>query len=91
MQLQQLLINLIINGLQSMASVNGKRELIVQSRVDPEGNVVVAEGLDAGIREANLPRLFEPFFTIRSSGMGMGLDISSSILEAHGGANPGLQ
>ena len=90
-QLQQLLINLIINGLQSMASVNGKRELIVQSRVDPEGNVVVAEGLDAGIREANLPRLFEPFFTIRSSGMGMGLAISSSILEAHGGANPGLQ
>ena len=91
-QLQQVLINLIINGLQSMASVNGKRQLTVQSRVDPEGNVVVAvKDSGAGIREDNLPRLFEPFFTTRSSGMGMGLAISSSILEAHGGANPGLQ
>ena len=85
-QLQQVLINVIINGLQSMASVNGKRELIVQSRVDPEGNVVVAvKDSGAGIRDDNLPRLFEPFFTTRSSGMGMGLAISSSILEAHGG------
>jgi PAS domain S-box-containing protein len=85
-QLQQVLINLIINGLQSIASVNGKRELIVQSRVDPEGNVVVAvKDSGAGIREANLPRLFEPFFTTRSAGMGMGLAISSSIVEAHHG------
>ena len=85
-QLQQVLINLIINGLQSMASVTGKRELILQSRVDPEGNVVVAvKDTGSGIREDNLPRLFEPFFTTRSSGMGMGLAISSSILEAHGG------
>ena len=85
-QLQQVLINLIINGLQSMASVTGKRELILQSRVDPEGNVVVAvKDTGSGIREDNLPRLFEPFFTTRSSGMGMGLAISNSILEAHGG------
>lgn len=85
-QLQQVLINLIINGLQSMASVTGKRELIVQSRVDPEGNVVVAvKDSGAGIREANLPRLFEPFFTTRSSGMGMGLAICSSIVDAHRG------
>ncbi|WP_082855303.1 ATP-binding protein [Paraburkholderia phytofirmans] len=85
-QLQQVLINLIINGLQSMASVNGKRELIIQSRLDPEGNVVVAvKDSGAGIREDNLPRLFEPFFTTRSSGMGMGLAICSSILDAHGG------
>jgi C4-dicarboxylate-specific signal transduction histidine kinase len=85
-QLQQVLINLIINGLQSIESVNGKRELLVQSRVDPEGNVVVAvKDSGAGIREANLPRLFEPFFTTRSSGMGMGLAVSSSIVDAHGG------
>jgi C4-dicarboxylate-specific signal transduction histidine kinase len=86
LQLQQVLINVIVNGPQSMASVNGKRELIVQSRVDPEGNVVVAvKDSGAGIREDNLPRLFEPLFTTRSSDMGMGLAISSSILEAHGG------
>jgi signal transduction histidine kinase len=69
-----------------MANVNGKRELIVQSRVDPEGNVVVAvKDFESSICEANLPLLFEPFFTTRSSGMGMGLTISNSILEAHGG------
>jgi PAS domain S-box-containing protein len=85
-QLQQVLINLVTNGLQSMSSVNGNRELIIQSRLDPEGNVVVAvKDSGAGIQEANLPRLFEPFFTTRSSGMGMGLAISSSIVEAHGG------
>jgi PAS domain S-box-containing protein len=85
-QLQQVLINLIINALQSMAGVSGKRDLMVQSHLDPDGNVVVAvKDSGAGIREANLPRLFEPFFTTRSSGMGMGLAISSSIIEAHGG------
>ncbi|MFM0350005.1 ATP-binding protein [Paraburkholderia sp. RL17-347-BIC-D] len=85
-QLQQVLVNLIINGLQAMASVDGRRELIVQSRLDPEGNVVVAvRDSGAGIPEANLPQLFEPFFTTRSSGMGMGLAVSSSIVEAHGG------
>ncbi|MFL9921960.1 PAS domain S-box protein [Paraburkholderia fungorum] len=85
-QLQQVLVNLIINALQSMANVSGRRELIVQSRLDPDGNVVVAvKDSGAGIQEANLPQLFEPFFTTRSSGMGMGLAISSSIVEAHRG------
>jgi signal transduction histidine kinase len=69
-----------------MASVSGRRELVVQSRLDPEGNVVVAvKDSGSGIREDNLPQLFEPFFTTRSSGMGMGLAISSSIVEVHRG------
>jgi C4-dicarboxylate-specific signal transduction histidine kinase len=85
-QLQQVLVNLIINALQSMASVGGRRELIVQSRLDPEGNVVVAvKDSGPGIQEANLQQLFEPFFTTRSAGMGMGLAIASSIVEAHRG------
>jgi PAS domain S-box-containing protein len=85
-QLQQVLVNLIINAMQSMASVIGRRELTVQSRLDPDGNVVVAvKDSGAGIQEANLQQLFEPFFTTRNAGMGMGLAISSSIVEAHRG------
>ena len=88
-QLQQVLVNFIINGLQSMAGVDGRRELTVQSRVDPEGNVVVAvKDSGAGIQEANLQQLFEPFFTTgrNSKRVGLGLSISRSIATAHGGS-----
>jgi PAS domain S-box-containing protein len=85
-QLQQVLINIVVNGIQSMASVAGKRELVVASAVDPEGSVVVSvRDSGPGISEQNLPRLFDAFFTTRSTGMGMGLAICSSIIESHGG------
>ncbi|WP_326491208.1 ATP-binding protein [Paraburkholderia sp. HD33-4] len=85
-QLQQVLINIIINGVQAMATVDGERELAVQSGIDNEENVVVAvRDSGPGISEENLSRLFEAFFTTRSTGMGMGLAICSSIIEAHGG------
>jgi PAS domain S-box-containing protein len=85
-QLQQVLINIIINGVQAMASVDGERELVVRSGLDNEENVVVAvRDSGSGISKENLPRLFEAFFTTRSSGIGMGLAICSSIIEAHGG------
>jgi len=85
-QLQQVLINIVINAAQATASVEGKRELIVESRLDSGGNVVV-ETRDSGpgIPPESLPRIFNAFFTTRSSGMGMGLAICKSIVEAHGG------
>lgn len=85
-QLQQVLINIIINGVQAMATVDGERELAVESGIDDEENVVVAvRDSGPGISKENLSRLFEAFFTTRSTGMGMGLAICSSIIEAHGG------
>jgi len=85
-QLQQVLINFIINGIQSMASVACKREIVVASAIASDGNVVVSvRDNGPGISEQNLPRLFDAFFTTRSTGMGMGLAICSSIIEAHGG------
>jgi PAS domain S-box-containing protein len=85
-QLQQVLINLILNGIQSMSALVGKHEMVVTSAVDEEGRLVVSvRDSGVGISEQSLPRLFEAFFTTRSTGMGMGLAICSSIIESYGG------
>jgi signal transduction histidine kinase len=86
-QLQQVLINLMMNGVEAMAAVDDRpRELVIRSETDAEQRVLVAVQ-DAGVgldpREAD--RLFTAFFTTKPNGMGMGLAISRSIIETHGG------
>ncbi len=87
-QLQQVMINLIMNGIQSMDGVaNRPRELSIESRVGTDGNVVVAvRDSGIGISASNADRLFDAFFTTKPQGMGMGLSICRSIIEAHEGS-----
>ena len=86
-QLQQVVLNLIMNGLEAIArSKNGTRELSISSGADDAKNVIIAvrdsgEGLDT----ANLERVFDAFYTTKPEGMGMGLAISRTIIESHGG------
>jgi signal transduction histidine kinase len=86
-QLQQVLINLVINGIQAMADIgDDPRELLIESHRDKDGHVVVAvQDSGPGIDPENVNRLFDPFFTTKADGMGMGLSICRSIIEAHGG------
>jgi PAS domain S-box-containing protein len=86
-QLQQVLINLMMNGMQAMAEIgDDAHELLIESRRDTEGHVVVVvQDSGSGIDPANADRLFSAFFTTKADGMGMGLSICRSIIEAHGG------
>jgi signal transduction histidine kinase len=86
-QLQQVLLNLIMNGIPAMGAVTDrKRELTVSVAFAEPGRVQVAvEDTGPGLDPATALRIFEPFFTTKSDGLGMGLSISRSIVEAHGG------
>jgi signal transduction histidine kinase len=86
-QLQQVLVNLVMNAIQAMADIaDERRELLIKSGVHEEGHVVVAvQDSGTGIDPTNANRLFDAFFTTRPNGMGMGLSICRSIIEAHGG------
>ncbi|CAM2155169.1 protein of unknown function [Pararobbsia alpina] len=86
-QLQQVLINLLVNGAESMAErAKGERLLWLTCSTDQPGEVsVVVEDVGCGIDPAVSSRLFEPLFTTKENGMGMGLAISQSIVESHGG------
>ena len=85
-QLQQVVLNLIMNGAEAMAAGVASKELAVTSRASDDGRVVVAvRDYGTGISAENIRRMFDAFFTTKPEGMGMGLSISRSILEAHGG------
>src|SRR5262249_28477813 len=86
-QLQQVIMNLIMNGADAMTLITDRSPMLqVQSRIEAPGRVLVevddtGTGLEAGLSD----RIFEPLFTTKSHGMGMGLAICKSIVESHGG------
>ena len=86
-QLQQVLINLVMNGIEAMASIDGRsRELVIRSQPGDDDHVVVAvQDAGVGIDAQKTDQLFSAFYTTKPDGMGMGLSISRSIIEAHGG------
>jgi PAS domain S-box-containing protein len=86
-QLQQVILNLVMNGIEATASVTDRRrELLIRSRQHGSDRVLVAvQDSGIGIERQNLEKIFDPFYTTKSQGMGMGLAISRSIIENHGG------
>jgi signal transduction histidine kinase len=86
-QLQQVVMNLAVNGIQAMARTDATtRVLLLRSKRHGEDQVVVeVEDSGGGIDPAIADRLFEPFFSTKPEGMGMGLAICRSIIDAHGG------
>jgi C4-dicarboxylate-specific signal transduction histidine kinase len=86
-QLQQVLVNLVQNGIEAMSAVTERpRHIVIRSERLASNEVLVAvRDSGIGIAPKNERRIFDTFFTTKAQGMGMGLSISSSIIEAHGG------
>jgi PAS domain S-box-containing protein len=86
-QLQQVILNLVMNGIEAMSgAMERSRELLIRSRQLESDKVLVAvQDSGIGIDPQNLEKIFDAFYTTKSQGMGMGLAISRSIIENHGG------
>ncbi len=94
-QLQQVILNLIVNAIEAMSGVHdGTRDLLITtSKTEPDAVLVAVRDSGPGLAPAALERLFDAFYTTKADGMGLGLSICRSIIEAHGGrlwatANP---
>ena len=86
MQLQQVLMNLMINGIDAMKDVDGTRELAIKSqRAENEQVLVSVSDTGVGLPPQQADQIFNAFFTTKPHGTGMGLRISRSIVESHGG------
>jgi signal transduction histidine kinase len=86
--LQQVVLNLIVNSRDAIISAGaGTRELRISSWKSPDGNVHVAvRDSGVGVKLQDLNKMFDAFYTTKPKGMGMGLAVSRSIVEAHGGS-----
>jgi C4-dicarboxylate-specific signal transduction histidine kinase len=85
-QLQQVVLNLLLNAVEAMGSVEqAPRELLISTKQDHTGVVVAVHDSGPGLDPSHLERVFDAFYTTKSSGMGMGLSICRSIIDAHGG------
>jgi signal transduction histidine kinase len=86
-QLQQVLLNLIANAVESMASVEHRARVLTvrYQKIGDKDIAVTVEDTGTGIDQSDLEHVFEPFFSTKPQGMGMGLSICRSIIEAHGG------
>jgi len=85
-QLQQVLLNLIINAIEAMREVGAEeRELLIGTRNEPDGVSVEVRDSGPGFASAALERVFEAFYTTKPGGLGLGLSICRSIIEAHNG------
>jgi C4-dicarboxylate-specific signal transduction histidine kinase len=84
--LQQVLLNLFLNGMDAMAETSSKKKLVVRTKVHETSHVEIAvTDTGVGIPGDRLTSLFDPFFSTKKEGMGLGLSIARSIVEAHGG------
>jgi PAS domain S-box-containing protein len=86
-QLQQVILNLIMNAIEAMSEVSeGPRELLIDSSVSaPDGVIVAVRDSGPGLKAEIVDHLFDPFYTTKQTGLGMGLSICRSIAERHGG------
>jgi signal transduction histidine kinase len=86
-QLQQVMLNLILNAIEAMSGMDdGARDLLISTGKTPSGEVlVIVRDSGPGLGAAPSERVFEAFYTTKATGMGMGLSICRSIVDAHGG------
>jgi signal transduction histidine kinase len=85
-QLQQVMMNLIVNSIDAMKDLDGTRELVITSqRAEREHLLVSVADTGVGLPAQHAHQIFDAFFTTKAHGTGMGLSISRSILESHGG------
>lgn len=84
-QLQQVLLNLVVNALEAMSGTNAPRELLIKTLNVGDRVAVQVEDTGPGLDATQAKHVFEPFYTTKSKGLGMGLSISRSIIESHGG------